>query len=58
MTVERRRKKKPITFGPPREHGALQVRAIVLPMPRISDDVRLFAITFASGFLFTALFIA
>lgn len=53
ITNIQRRKKKPITFGEPKP-----ARVAALPVPRISDDMRLFALTFAGGFLFTALFIA
>lgn len=53
MTRTQRRKKKPITFGEPRA-----ARVVALRVPRISDDLRLFAVTFLGGFLFTALFIA
>lgn len=53
ITNTQRRKKKPITFGEP-----ASARVVALKLPRVSEDVRLFAITFAGGFLFTALFIA
>lgn len=50
--------KKPITFPDPAPRRAPGVRAVSLSLPRFSDDLRLFALTFAGGFLFTALFIA
>ncbi|MBW0144608.1 hypothetical protein [Sphingomicrobium clamense] len=53
MELHSRPKKQPITFEEP-----VKARAVALRMPRISEDVRLFALTFLSGFLFTALFIA
>lgn len=53
MNARPRRPKKPITFG-----NAPQARTAALRLPRVSDDVRLFAVTFVGGFLFTALFIA
>lgn len=55
MTTPQRMKKKAITFE---QAAPARARARVLRMPRIGDDLRLFAITFAGGFLFTALFIA
>ena len=52
MTTSPRFRKLPITFG------ELPVQAVAVPRVRRRDDLRLFLLTFAGGFLFTALFIA
>ena len=34
------------------------MEAAVAPSPRVSDDLKLFALTYCAGFLFVSLFIA
>lgn len=51
---------RPVTSPPVFGRGPVRVLAVAAPAPaiRLSDEVKLFATTFAAGFLFVSLFIA
>ena len=45
----------PLAFG---RRQPFRMEAAAAPAPRLSGDLRLFALTYAAGFLFVSLFIA